>query len=343
MAKQQTQTATRQAPPQQQGQQQPPWPDQKPAQPIATTNGAPQAGEREVEYTPLGESQKIKLTINMVRTLLCTPTKSGHLPPDNEVIKFMMICRQRALNPWVGDAYLLGYETQRWGDKWSIVVAIQALLKRAEINQHFDGIESGVVVENANHEITERQGDLVYDGETLIGGWAKVYRKDRGRPFYQRLKLGTYSRNTPIWDSDPAGMICKDAEAAALRQAFPSEVGSLYLEGELLAMMGSDDPARGGNSETAAPAKPASAKDQLQSRLSTVVGKAPAKPPEGTQTRQEAPGEHDQTQGGQEGDEPVQGQPVATGGDEGAFGGQDHHGDSEDSVPAGHDGPGVQF
>src|SRR5688572_2077574 len=106
----------------------------------------------------------------------------------------MMICRQRALNPWVGDAYLLGYETRNYGDKWSIVVAIQALLKRAEINAQFDGIESGVVVVTTGGEIIERAGDLFYDGEDLVGGWAKVYRKDRSRPFYQRLRLSTYRR-----------------------------------------------------------------------------------------------------------------------------------------------------
>ena len=338
MAKQAQPTQTR--PPQAQQAAQQPWPEQKPAQPVATTNGATQKEEREVEYTPLGESQKIKLTINMVRTLLCTPTKSGHLPPDNEVIKFMMICRQRALNPWVGDAYLLGYETKNWGDKWSIVVAIQALLKRAEINAAFDGIESGVVVVREDGEIIERQGDLYLRGEELVGGWAKVYRKDRGRPFYQRLKLGTYIRETQIWKSDPAGMICKDAEAASLRQAFPSEVGSLYLEGELAAMIGEE------TARLPVPEKPASAKDQLKSRLSgtyhdtaqqaTSVGKAPEKPAEGSQTRQEAPGEHDQT-GGSQGKTAEEGPPESLPEAQGSQEGQD------EGVPAGHDGPGVQF
>lgn len=340
MAKAPTQTQTRPNAQTQQAQQ-PPWPQDKKAQPLATT--APPNGqhEREVEYTPLGENQKIKLTISMVKTLLCTPTKSGHLPPDAEVIKFMMICRQRALNPWVGDAYLLGYETQRWGDKWSIVVAIQALLKRAEINAAFDGIESGVVVVTSEGEIKERAGDLYLDGETLVGGWARVYRKDRKIPFYQRLKLATYVRNTPIWDSDPGGMICKDAEAAALRQAFPSDVGSLYLEGELSAMLTDEAP-------VTTERKPMSAAAQLKERMAgayqetqaeTVVGKAPPKPPEGGQTRQEAPGEHDQT-GGDEGPPDAEATPE---GDPAAQGGPESAPEGDDVAPDGHDGPGVQF
>lgn len=311
-----TQTATRQQPQQ-------PW-QEKPNQPLAAQpdNGQQKSADREVEYTPLGESQKIKLTVNMVRTLLCNPTKNGHMPPDSEVIKFMMICRQRALNPWVGDAYLLGYETQQHGDKWSIVVAIQALLKRAEINSHFVGIESGVVVLYGD-QVIERQGDLTFDGEELVGGWAKVYRDDRKTIFYQRLKLSTYRRRTAIWDSDPAGMICKDAEAAALRQAFPSDVGSLYLEGEMMALL------EGAGADQPADRKPASAASQLKERLGatggphyqpsaseTVVGKAPEKPPEGNQTRQEAPGEHDQT-AGTEGQEPTQDATEASQGDDG--------------------------
>src|SRR3990167_6984236 len=98
------------------------------------------------DYTPLGEGQPIKLSTAMVRRYLCVPTKSGKMPDDGDVIKFMMMCRQRALNPFTGDAYLLGYDTE-YGPKFSIVVAIQAFFKRAEINKAFEGIESGVVIE----------------------------------------------------------------------------------------------------------------------------------------------------------------------------------------------------
>lgn len=335
MANKQTQTATRQqAPPQaglHQGTQ-----HQPPSQP-AKANGTESVEDKRVEYVPLGEAKPIEIKVGMVRSMLCTPTKNGHLPPYGEVIKFMMICQARGLNPWVGDAYLLGYESQKYGDKWSIVVSIQALLKRADIHPSFEGIESGVIVSYSD-QITERQGDIVFDGEELVGGWAKVYRKDRKTPFYQRLRLGTYRRDTQIWHSDPAGMICKDAEAAALRQAFPSDVGSLYLESEMTMLLAADD--------GKAPAKPPTAASQLKDRLGgtyqpsaaeTVVGTAPPKSPEGTQTRQEAPGEHDQSHGEPEGQDDVQGQPEATGGgEEGPFG-------QEEGVPESHGGPGVHF
>ncbi len=100
-------------------------------------------------------------------------------------------------------------------------------------------MESGVIVRTADHDgkigggpILEREGDLVYDDEKLLGGWAKVYRKDREIPFYRRLKLATFNTNRSRWEKDPAGMIVKCSEADALRTAFPSHLGGLYIEEE---------------------------------------------------------------------------------------------------------------
>jgi phage recombination protein Bet len=335
MAKAPTQTQTQQRP---STQAQQPWQGQdRPAQPVSTQHSQPANGktqsaeEKTIEYIPLGETVSIKLTIDMVRRFLCVPTRSGKLPDDAEVVKYMMVCRQRKLNPWVGDCYLLGYDTKNSGPKFSIVVAVQALFKRAEIAKEFDGIESGVVVLNGD-EVVERQGDLVLRGEELVGGWAMVYRKDRSKPFYQRLSLRTYSKGTPQWDSDPAGMVVKCAESGALRQAFPSDIGGLYLEQEL------HDTAT--QPADAKPAAAASTASQLKERLAgqeRVVGKAPAG--DATQARQEAPGEHDQT-GGEEGppdaEDAQETPPVAQGSPESAQ-------EGDDAVQDGHDGPGVQF
>lgn len=210
---------------------------------------------KSISYTPTAEGQEIFLTVGLVQQHLCVPTRSGKLPGTSECVKFIMMCKARGLNPWTGDCYLLGYDTQA-GPKFSLVVAIQALLKRAELARTlegktaFDGIDSGVIVEQKvitrsvdpdteeefeteRFEVAERAGDLVMHGERLLGGWAKVFRNDRGRPFYQRLKLETYDKGTPIWKQDPAGMICKDSEAAALRQAFPSDLGGMFLASEI--------------------------------------------------------------------------------------------------------------
>ena len=246
---------------------------QRPAAASQTINRAPAKPEqpdgkmilneilegRSTSYIPLAESREITLTIPLVKQHLSQPTKSGKPPTDSDCVKYIMMCMQRGLNPWVGDCYLLGYDQKSqiwennqkkevWLPKFSMVVSIQALLKRAEIARTaegataFDGIESGVIVlrivpgsQSGEQEIVERPGDLVLSGETLVGGWAKAYRKDRRLPFYQRLKLETYSRDTAIWKKDAAGMLVKCSECGSLRQAFPSDVGGLFLDEEIKA------------------------------------------------------------------------------------------------------------
>src|SRR5262245_29528835 len=66
---------------------------------------------RSVAYTPMAERQQIFLTIALVKQHLCVPTRKGHAPTDSDCVKYIMMCRQRGLNPWVADCYLLGYDT----------------------------------------------------------------------------------------------------------------------------------------------------------------------------------------------------------------------------------------
>jgi phage recombination protein Bet len=259
--------------------------------------------EKITTYTPLGESKEVNLSVNFVRTHLCKPTKKGHWPSDEIVRQYIAVCAHRRLNPFVGDCWLLGYDSEKYGPQFSIVVAVQSLFKRAEIAKDaeghplFDGIESGVIVVNDDHELVERQGDFMRNDEVLAGGWAKVYRKDRSRPFYQALNLSVYEKDTPQWKSDPSGMIVKCAEAGALRQSFPSDIGGLYLEHE---MREADATATG---EPPA-AKPATSHAAIKERLA--VGNTP--PP-----RQEPPGGRQEDGGHNAGEGPGD----ATGGDQG--------------------------
>jgi hypothetical protein len=49
----------------------------------------------------------------------------------------------------------------------------------------------------------------------------------------KRIKLGTFNKGRSVWQTNPAGMIVKCAEADALRSSFPTELGGLYLQGEV--------------------------------------------------------------------------------------------------------------
>lgn len=185
-----------------------------------------------MEFTPFGGQDKIKLTIRIIQNLVAVKTRSGATCSDNEAIKFMMMCSARRLNPFEGDAYLIGYDS-REGATFSLITAHQAFLKRAELNPEYDGMQSGVIIKTEDGQIKEHEGDFYLTGDTVIGGWAKVFFKNRKQPMYKRVRLERFKKSFGIWVDDPAGMICKCAEADALRSSFPTMLGGLYLREEI--------------------------------------------------------------------------------------------------------------
>lgn len=184
-----------------------------------------------ISFVPLGEKEQVHLTIERVAKQICLPTRSGKLPDVNQILKFMMLCKAQRLNPWVNDAYLVGYDSKD-GPSFSLIVSHQAILKRSEASEDFDGIESGVVVLRGD-SVVERPGKITYDGEKLLGGWCRVHRKNLSIPVYDSVNLGVYNTGRSRWAIDPAGMIVKVAEAAALRKMFPSNLAALYCQEEL--------------------------------------------------------------------------------------------------------------
>ncbi len=190
-----------------------------------------QPKETVISYVPLGETQEIHLTVSRVKQLIAIPTKSGALPTDAQVLKFIMLCKAQGLNPFLNDAFLCGYDSKD-GPTFSLITSVQAFLKRAESSPEYEGIEQGVIVQRGD-QLTERAGDLVLQGETLIGGWARVHRKDRRIPSYDALNLGVFNTGYSRWKIDPAGMICKCAMASALRTAFPSTLAAIYCQEEM--------------------------------------------------------------------------------------------------------------
>jgi phage recombination protein Bet len=185
-----------------------------------------------VKYTPFGEKNEITLSVDMVAKFISARTASGKVASHNDIVTFMMLCKSSGLNPWIKDAYLIGYDSKD-GPTFTLIVAHQSLLKRAELSSEFDGIESGVVViAKGSNETIQRPGTLVLPGETLVGGWAAVYRRDRSRPSSATVSLATYSTGRSRWSIDPAGMIAKVAEGSALRKAFPSTLTQCYLREE---------------------------------------------------------------------------------------------------------------
>ena len=190
--------------------------------------------EHSVEFIPFGGSDKLRLTASMVRQFIAVPTKSGALPTERDCVKFIMLCLGKRANPFEGDVFLIGYDTKN-GPSFSMVCGIELFHKRASAEEAYDGNESGVIVQGPEGTamVTERPGTMVMDGEKLIGGWAKVYRKDRKQVEYKSVKFSTYDTGYSRWEKDPGGQIAKVALSQALRSAFPTPLGALYTQEEM--------------------------------------------------------------------------------------------------------------
>ena len=188
-----------------------------------------------MEFIPFGAADKIKLSISIVKNIVAVPTKSGKTCTDRDALKFMMLCQAQRLNPFVQDAYLVGYDGKN-GPVFTLITAHQSILKRAETCPDYEGMDSGVILVDEAGNVTEREGDFCLPSENVVGGWAKVYRKGR-RPMYRRLSIAAMRPNyeTPFWSEEKApGQIVKCAEADALRSTFPTLIGGLYTQGEII-------------------------------------------------------------------------------------------------------------
>jgi phage recombination protein Bet len=183
------------------------------------------------EYVPFGAEDKIKLSVDMVKNLIAVKTKTGKTCSDNDAIKFIAMCLARKLNPFEGDAFLIGYDGKD-GPVFSLITAHQAFLKRAELHPEYNGMKSGVIVKRIEI-VLDLEGDFYLEGDEILGGWATVFFKTRDHPMHKRIRLQRFKKNYGIWMEDPGGMIVKCAEADALRSSFPTMLGGLYLREEV--------------------------------------------------------------------------------------------------------------
>lgn len=181
-------------------------------------------------FVPFGAKDEVKLSIAIVKRLIAVKTKEGKLPNDEDCLRFIAMCKARRLNPFEGDAFLIGYDS-REGPKFSLITAHQAFLKRAELNKEYDGMKSGIIVKRGEAMI-DLEGDFYLPGDVVVGGWATVFFKNRSNPMSKRVRLERFKKGFGVWMDDAAGMICKVAEADALRSSFPTMLGGLYLQEE---------------------------------------------------------------------------------------------------------------
>lgn len=180
------------------------------------------------------DGEQIKLTPSIVQNYIVGTDAQITMP---EFKFFTSLCKARGLNPFLKEAYCIKYGK----NPAQIVVGKDAVLKRAIKNLNYDGMESGVIVQDKEtNEIIERKGTFyLRDRENLVGGWAKVYRKDWQHPTYcsvgfdevaQKKSDGSLNAN---WSGKGATMVEKVAKVRALRETFVEELGGMYEAEEM--------------------------------------------------------------------------------------------------------------
>ena len=197
-------------------------------------SNAAQATQEKKELAVVYEvdGEQIKLTPKIVQEYIVGTDAEITLP---EFKMFTSLCKARKLNPFLREAYCIKFGKQ----PAQIVVGKDAILKRAIKNPHYDGMESGVIVLGADGDIRERNGCFFLPTEKIVGGWARVYRKDWGHPTYmsvafeevaQKKNDGSLNSN---WAGKPATMVEKVAKVRALRETFIEDLEGMYEAEEM--------------------------------------------------------------------------------------------------------------
>lgn len=187
----------------------------------------PAASSDPVEIEAM-DGQRMTITFDEVRNFICKEATIA------ECRIFLETCKQYHLNPFTKECYLIHYDNKNGDTASTIVLGKTCYMKMAEAHPQYDGFEAGVIVmDEAAGELIHREGSIVYQGETLVGGWAKTYRKDRSRPFYEEVNFSEYDTKKSLWVTKPATMIRKVALVHTLREAFPATFGGLIDESEV--------------------------------------------------------------------------------------------------------------
>ena len=186
---------------------------------------------KELAKYQAASGNEITLTADTIRNLISDNPDIT----DKECVTFAALCKSHKIDPFIKEAYLVKY-----GDKPAqMIVGKDYWMKQAGAHPQYDGMEAGVTVINRDGEIIRREGTMVGGStERLIGGWARVFRKDRKVSSYAEVSISEYSTGRSMWKpadkgGKPATMIRKVAVVQALREAFPETFSGLYDSSEM--------------------------------------------------------------------------------------------------------------
>lgn len=185
---------------------------------------------------PIQNIESTKITPETVRKYICPEAT------DQEIAMFLTLCKEQNLNPFLKEVYLVKY-----GNKPAAqIIAKEVFFKRAAAQKDYRGIKAGTIVKRGE-EIVYTTGSFSLKGDSVLGGWAEVYREGM-EPFRIEVAFDEYAGRkadgqlNAQWAGKPATMIRKTACVQALREAYPMEFQQMYDESELDAIQGETIP-----------------------------------------------------------------------------------------------------
>jgi len=170
---------------------------------------------------------EITLSPDIIRNVISTDPNVT----EKEVMLFLKLCESQKINPFLREAYLVKYGSS----PAQIIAGKELFTKRAEAHPDYAGSKAGIIILNSNGEYVEREGTMFLAelGETMVGGWAEVYRKGYTTPIKNTVTLREYDSGKSVWASKKGTMIRKVALVQSLREAFPNVLGGLYTSEEM--------------------------------------------------------------------------------------------------------------
>lgn len=181
----------------------------------------------------ISSKQVMELTQQDIISYICPDATT------QEAMIFLKLCQARDINPFLKEAYLIKYKPS---EPASMVVARDYFTRKADEFPQYDGCEAGIIIKKEDGSFERREGTFMVLPEELVGGWCKVYRKDRSKPhivevtlkeYQQRKSDGTLNRFWNDKTGKPATMIRKVAISQCHREAFPGKFSGMYDSSEI--------------------------------------------------------------------------------------------------------------
>lgn len=178
--------------------------------------------------------------IDLIKRTVCPKGIS-----DDEFAIFIEQCRRSGFDPLLKQAFCVKRrknigtkEEPNWVAFHEFQPAETGFLARAEEFADLEEVNAQAVYEKDEIQIDGAAAEVAHmyrpgpSRGKLLGAWGRVIRTGK-KPVLVWLDLAGYQQNTTTWRGIPATMIEKCARVAALRKAYPSTFGGLYIAEEM--------------------------------------------------------------------------------------------------------------